>query len=74
MSIPTNFHIDMVPGAIAKHARPYPVPMIHLIAFKKELLYLVEMGVSSLQGASEWASLMFITPPKKVAEPVGLVI
>jgi hypothetical protein len=30
VSIPTDFHIDLVPGAIAKHARPYPVPMIHL--------------------------------------------
>jgi hypothetical protein len=23
-----KFHIDLVPGAIAKHARPYPVPVI----------------------------------------------
>jgi hypothetical protein len=53
VSIPTDFHIDLVPGAIAKHTRPYPVPMIHLNAFKKELLHLVEMGVISLQGASE---------------------
>jgi hypothetical protein len=27
-----KFHMDMVPGAIAKHARPYPVPAIHLSA------------------------------------------
>jgi hypothetical protein len=47
VSIPTDFHIDLVPGAIAKHARPYPVAMIHLNAFKKELLHLVEMGVIS---------------------------
>jgi hypothetical protein len=26
-----KFHIDLVTGAIAKHARPYPVPVIHLI-------------------------------------------
>jgi hypothetical protein len=65
VSIPTDFHIDLIPGVIAKYARPYPVPMIHLHAFKKELLHLVEMGVSSLQGASEWASLTFITPPPK---------
>jgi hypothetical protein len=32
-----KFHIDLVPGAIAKHARPYPVPVIHLSAVKKEL-------------------------------------
>ncbi len=53
VSIPTDFHIDLVPGAIAKNARPYPVPMIHINAFKKELLHLVEMGVISLKGASE---------------------
>jgi hypothetical protein len=59
-----KFHIDLIPGAVAKHARPYPVPIIHLTAFKKELLHLVEIGVLSQQGASEWASLPFITPKK----------
>jgi hypothetical protein len=59
-----KFHIDLVPGAIAQHARPYPLPIIHLNAFKKELLHLVEIGVLSLQGASEWASPTFITPQK----------
>jgi hypothetical protein len=42
-----KFHIDLVPGAIAKHARPYPVPVIHLSAFKKELLHLVKISVIS---------------------------
>jgi hypothetical protein len=68
-----KFHIDLVPGAIAKHARPYPVSVIHLSAFKKELLYLVKIDVLSLQGAKKWASPMFITP-KKMAESIGLVI
>ncbi len=54
----------MVPGAIAKHARPYPVSVIHLNTFKKELLHLVAIGVLSPQGASEWASPMFITHKK----------
>jgi hypothetical protein len=71
VTIPTDFHIDLVPGAIAKHARPCPVPMIHLHAFKKELLHLVEMGVISLQGASEWASPSFITPPKRWQSTLG---
>jgi len=30
-----KFHIDLIEGAVAKHARPYPVPVIHLQAFKK---------------------------------------
>jgi hypothetical protein len=59
-----TFHVDMVPGAIPKHSRPYPIPVIHLQAFKKELLHLVEIGVLSPQGASEWASPTFITSKK----------
>ncbi len=59
-----KFHIDLVPWAIAKHARPYLVPVIQLSAFKKELLHLVEIGVLPLQGAREWASPTFITPKK----------
>ena len=59
-----KFHIDLVPGAIAKHARPYPVPVIHLSAFKNELLHLVKIGILSPQGASKWVSPTFITPKK----------
>jgi hypothetical protein len=59
-----KFHIDLVDGAVSKHARPYPVPVIHLDVFKKELLHLVDIGVLSPQGASEWASPTFITPKK----------
>ncbi len=69
-----KFYIDLVPGVIAKHARPYPVPVIHLSTFKNELLHLMEIGVLSLQGANELASPTFITPPQKVAESAGLVI
>jgi hypothetical protein len=57
-----KFHIDLVPGAIAKHPRPYPVPVINLSAFKNELLHLVKTGILSPQGVSEWASPTFITP------------
>ncbi len=59
-----KFHIDLVPGAIAKHTRLYPVPVIHLSAIKKELLHLVKIGILSLQGASEWASPMFFASKK----------
>ena len=30
-----KFHINLIPGAVAKHARPYPLPEIHLAAFKR---------------------------------------
>ncbi len=59
-----KFNIDFVPGAIAKHTRPYPVAVIHLSAFKNEILHLVEIGILSPQVNSEWASSMFITPQK----------
>jgi hypothetical protein len=59
-----KFHIDLVPVALPKHFRPYAIPVIHLEAFKKELIHLVEIGVLSPQGTSEWASPTFISPQK----------
>ncbi len=40
------------------------MPVIHLSAFKKELLHLVKIGILSPQGASEWAPPTLIIPPK----------
>ena len=59
-----KFQIDLEPNAKPKHARPYPVPVVHLEAFKKELVHLCNIGVLAIQGASEWASPTFITPKK----------
>jgi hypothetical protein len=59
-----KFHIDLEPDAKPKHCRPYPVPVIHLETFKKELIHLCDIGVLQVQGASEWASPTFITPKK----------
>ena len=57
-----KFHIDVMPDAKPKHARPYAIARIHLEAFKKELDHLVVIGVLSPTGASEWGSPTFITP------------
>jgi hypothetical protein len=57
-----KFHINLVLGAKAKHARSYPVPLIHLEAFKKEVFHLVDIGVLPARGAKEWASPTFIIP------------
>jgi hypothetical protein len=59
-----KFHIELEPGAKPKHARPYPVPVIHLETLKKELIHLCEIGVLKPQGASERSSPTFITPQK----------
>jgi hypothetical protein len=45
------FYIDLMPGAVPKHFRPHAIPVIHLEAFKKELIHLVNIGVLSPQGA-----------------------
>ncbi len=66
-----KFHIDLVPGAVPKHFRPYAVPVIHLEAFKKELIHLVKIGVLSPQGASEWASPTFLTRWKNVTRSIS---
>jgi hypothetical protein len=57
-------HIELHEGAKPVHARAYPVPRVHLDAFKKELLHLCEIGVLEPTGLSERASPTFITPKK----------
>jgi hypothetical protein len=67
-----KFHIDLVPGAVPKHFRPYAVPIIHLEAFKKELIHLVEIGVLSPQGAS-YGHPQPLSHPKNMAESIESV-
>jgi hypothetical protein len=59
-----KIHIEIKEGATPIHARPYPVPRIHLKTFKKELDHLVEIGVLKRLHESEWALPTFITPKK----------
>ena len=53
--------IELLPDAVAKHARPYAVPQVHLEVFRKELLRLCEFNVLEPMGESEWAHPSFIT-------------
>eukprot|EP00804_Cyclotella_cryptica_P012509 CCRYP_017702-RA/>CCRYP_017702-RA protein AED:0.50 eAED:0.50 QI:0/-1/0/1/-1/1/1/0/231 len=57
-------HIELLPDAKPMHARPYPVPRIHLSTFKRELDHLVSLGVLIPTQESEWASPTFIIPKK----------
>ena len=66
-----KFHIDIDENAKPVHARPYPVPRVHLQTFKKELDHLVKIGVLAPQGESEWASPTFITAKKRWQGTLG---
>ncbi len=70
-----KFHIELEPGAKPRHARSYHVPVIHLEAFKKELIHLCEIGVIRPQDHKEQANglLLPLSHPKKMAEFIGLV-
>ncbi len=57
-------HIELKTGAQPVYCQPYPVPMVHMATFKKELDHLVEIGVLSLVQDTEWGVPTFITPKK----------
>ena len=57
-------HIELLPGAKPVHSLPYPVPRIHLATLKRELNYLVKIGLLIQTQESEWASPSIIIPKK----------
>ena len=57
-------HLDLIDNARPFHSKPYAVPHLHLETFKKELDRLVQIGVLSPTGATEWAAGTFIVPKK----------
>jgi len=68
-----KFHIDLIPGAKQKHSRPYAIPRIHLVAFKKELDHLVEIKSSHPQAQANGARL-HLSHLRKIIQSNGSVI
>ena len=64
-------HIELLADAVAKHARPYAVLVVHSEAFRNELLRLCEVNILEPMGEFEWAHPSFIISKKQFA---GLAI
>lgn len=56
--------LELEDGAVPFHSKAYSIPISQQQAFKKELQHLVEIGVLSKAGPSEWAAPTFCIPKK----------
>jgi transposase InsO family protein len=57
-------HLELLENAQPFHYRPYPIPTNNAAVFKEELERLVQIGVLSRTGPSEYLSPTFIVPKK----------
>ena len=57
-------HIKLEDGARPVYRRPYPVPVVHMETFRRELEHLVQIGVLTPTRDSEWGLPTFIIPKK----------
>ena len=59
-----EIHLEIEPNAVPVHSRAYSVPKSHKAAFRREMDHLLEIGVLSKAGPTEWGSPTFIIPKK----------
>lgn len=59
-----EIHLEIEPNAVPVHSRAYSVPKSHEAAFRREMDHLLEIGVLSKAGPTEWGSPTFIIPKK----------
>ena len=59
-----EIHLELEPNAEAVHSRAYSVPKSHEDTFKRELKLLLQIGVLSEAGPTEWGSPTFIIPKR----------
>ena len=57
-------HIELEEGAQPVYRRPYPVPVVHMETFCRELEHLVSIGVLTLTRETELGLPTFIIPKK----------
>ena len=57
-------HIELEEGAQPVYRRPYPVPVVHMETFRRELEHLVQIGVLTPTRDTEWGLPTFIIPKK----------
>ncbi len=57
-------HIKMEDGVQPVYCHPYPIPMVHMATFKRELDHSVEIKVLLPVWDTEWGLPTFITPKK----------
>ena len=60
----TEADIELQDNVRPYHAKPFPVPRIHLETFKKEIERLCDIGVLKRVNRSEWAAPTFLIPKK----------
>ena len=64
---PYEIELELKANASAKASQAYPVPIMHLSAYKRRLEEMIMLGVLECASQSEWIHGTFIIPKKNVS-------